>query len=311
MTDYAPLIVFVYKRVDTTKECLKRVNTNILAEKTDLFIFSDGPKTSEDANSVNEVRGFLHEFVNNNNFKSVTLYESKSNKGLANSIIEGVTKIIEEYGRVIVLEDDLYATPDFLQYMNGALDYYSTKEKIWSIAGYGYKLKALNDYKESIYLAYRGSSWGWATWKDRWESIDWTASSYGHFSYYLRERTRFARGGNDLPSMLKAQMNGKIDSWAVRWCFSQSIQDKYTVYPVATKIENHGFGVGTHSLISDERKYEMFQNDEQEDKFLDLEINVSIVKEFKKLHDLSIWEKIIGKIRMEIKCWKKSKPANN
>lgn len=304
-SEYAPVVLFTYNRLDVTVETLRRLSENILSTDTDVFIFSDGYKGDNDKDKVLSVREYLAKFKEDNVFHHVEVREASTNKGLAKSIIDGVSEIISIYGRVIVLEDDLYTTEDFLQYMNGALDYYSNDEKVWSIAGYGYDLKSLENYPSDVYLSYRGSSWGWATWKDRWDSVDWAVSSYGSRRYYLKEKVKFARGGNDLPSMLKAQMNGKIDSWAVRWCFSQSLQDKYTVYPKNSKIENHGFGTGTHSLESDGERYSISKLDESQPcEFSDLEVNQKIVKDFKRIHDISLWDRVVGKIRMEIKYCK-------
>lgn len=311
MSNLAPLIIFTYNRLDTTKECFEAISKNDLADKTELFVFSDGPKTEKDEPLVRTVRDYLQGFSRDSVFKSVTIYEAEKNKGLANSIIDGVTKIIEQYGKVIVLEDDLYTTPDFLQYMNGALDYYAENEKIWSIAGYGHKLKSLKTYGKDVYLSYRASCWGWATWKDRWESVDWDVSLYGKLQYYLKERYKFMRGGNDCPSMLKAQMKGKIDSWAIRWCFSQSVQNKYTVQPKVSRVVNRGFGNGVHSLKEDEVRFAASTDNRLQDcNFVDLEIDKKIVRDFKHLHDLTLKGRIVGKIRMEMRCWKKRKTKN-
>lgn len=173
------------------------------------------------------------------------------NKGLAKSVITGVSQVIEKYGKVIVMEDDLISTEDFLQYMNDALNYYEKNQKIWSISGFNIPIKMPKDYKSDVYLSYRGCSWGWATWKDRWDKVDWDVTDYDEFKKNKRLRKKLNRGGRDMANMLDLQMEGKIDSWAIRWCYSQSKQDMFTVYPVKSRIRNIGLdGSGTHSGVT-------------------------------------------------------------
>ena len=117
----APIALFVYNRPDHTQQTIVSLQKNTLAKNSNLYIFSDGPKTEKDIPKVNEVRQFLK---NINGFKSVTVIERKSNWGLAKSIIEGVSEIINLYERVIVLEDDIVTSNTFLSFMNGALNFY-------------------------------------------------------------------------------------------------------------------------------------------------------------------------------------------
>ena len=219
----APVILFVYRR--DVKKTIDSLLKNNLANQTDLFIYSDGAKNDKDLDDVIIVRDSIKEIYG---FKSVTLINSDKNKGLANSIIDGVTKTINEYGRVIVLEDDLIVSKDFLQYMNEALNYYDKDPAIWSISGYGPKLPCLNQYRKDFYLSLRASSWGWAVWKDRWSSVDWLVKDFDKLQKDHKKRKMFNLGGNDMYRMLELQMLGKIDSWAIRWCFSQFSQNKYT-----------------------------------------------------------------------------------
>ena len=109
-------------------------------------------------------------------FKTVTIVESDANKGLAKSIIEGVSQIIEKTGKVIVLEDDCVSSKDFLNYMNSALDYYEENDKVWSIGGYSVNLDFPNDYEYDTYVMGRTCSYAWGTWKNRWNLVDWNVS---------------------------------------------------------------------------------------------------------------------------------------
>ena len=73
-------------------------------------MFSDGPKSDTDKEKVLEVREYIKTI---SGFKRVNLVEREQHLGLANSIINGVTEIINKYGRIIVLEDDMVSSPYF------------------------------------------------------------------------------------------------------------------------------------------------------------------------------------------------------
>jgi len=283
----SPIIIFTYRRVP--KETINSLLKNRLACDSELFIYSDGYKSDIDKSDVLEVRNYLRSI---SGFKSINIIEAPQNKGLANSIIGGVTEVIHNYDKVIVLEDDLIVSSDFLDYMNEALDYYKDDQKIWSIAGYSPKLPCLENYDKDLYLSPRASSWGWATWKDRWDSVDWKVKDFEKLKHDQEMRKRFELGGDDMYKMLELQILAKIDSWAIRWCFSQFLYNKYTVYPTKSKIVNDGFNdnKGTHNN-GNSIKWDV-QSCDTKVRFEKLEIDESIVKCWKNYHNLSLFTKI-------------------
>lgn len=247
----APVLLFTYKKVAPVKKTLEALKCNFMAKESDLIIFSDGAKNESDAKEVSEVRAFLYTI---NGFKSVEIYESVSNKGLANSIIEGVTQIIATHNKVIVLEDDLVTSPNFLNFMNEALNEFVSNNQVHSVSGYTMPINPPKGYIYDSYFTRRASSWGWATWKNRWEEVDWQVKVYNGFKGNTSLRKKFNAMGSDLSSMLDQQMQGKISSWAIRWCFDQFLKNQLTVFPVVSKISNIGFGSGaTHTKYSDDR----------------------------------------------------------
>lgn len=304
----APVVVFVYNRIDDTMETLQALNENILASESDLYIFSDAPKYPEDKEKVQKVRDYILKYQSYADFHSISIRMAERNKGLAKSIIEGVTEIVNEYGNVVVLEDDCVPTKDFLRYMNDALLFFQDDDNIWSIAGYGYKLPSLEEYPYDSYLSYRGSSWGWATWKEMWEKVDWQVNDYSEFRYSVKKRKKFMRGGNDLPTMLKAQMNGKIDSWAVRWCYSQSKLDKLTVFPKESRIYNRGFNSGVHGNHNnpDDICNMKYDGVPRKCNFENAELNPRLVKEMRDIFRLTLKGRIIGFVKMEKKLFRKN-----
>jgi len=296
----APVIIFVYNRPEHTKKTIESLANNYLAKESELFIFSDGPKNEQARQKVELVRKYIESISQNKWFKSVKITKSKTNKGLANSIISGVSEVIKQYGKVIVLEDDLISSRDFLQYMNDALDYYENNNKIWSISGYNLPIKIPNDYRSEIYFSYRGCSWGWATWKNRWEKVDWDVLDYDEFKKNKQLRKKLNRGGRDMANMLDLQMKGKIDSWAIRWCYTQSKLDMLTVYPVVSRIKNIGLdGTGTHSGINS--RYDTVINKENKKcVFTNPELDKRILKNFRNYY-MSLVKYILINIKNLVK----------
>ena len=248
---YSPIILFTYKRLDSLKQTIEALKNNSIASESELFVFSDGPKNKKDKAIVDNVRSYLKDI---DGFKNITINESIENRGLAKSIIKGVSEVINDYGKAIVLEDDLLTTPNFLEFMNKSLGEYQNNKKVFSISGYSFDLNVPKTTPADTYFLPRGWSWGWATWKDKWEGVDWEVSSYSDFRNNKKQKSAFAKGGSDLNEMLKKQMNGVLDSWAIRWFFHQYKAGGFTLYPVYSKVYNIGFDKdATHTTGSDKR----------------------------------------------------------
>ncbi|WP_198683889.1 glycosyltransferase [Aliidiomarina celeris] len=235
--NFAPILLFTYNRLETTQQCIDSLLACDGASETDIVIFSDGPKNEQDAIKVAEVRKYLKELVG---FRNVDIHFSEENKGLAGSIIQGVTSIFTKKEMAIVVEDDLLVSNDFLIFMNKALEFYKRDLNILSICGYSPNLRKLNP-SDDVYFGKRSSSWGWATWVDRWREIDWTAPNAKKHLEDKVWRKKFAKVGSDMPRMLQNQLDGKINSWAIRFCYHQFNRNLASVFPVKSKVCNVGF----------------------------------------------------------------------
>lgn len=241
----APICLFTFNRLEETIKTVEALQNNFLALKYDLKIFSDGPRNAEEEVKVKKVRNYLQSV---NGFKTIEIFESENNKGLAASIIHGVTAILETNESVIVLEDDLITSPNYLDFMEQALAFYREDKNILTVTGYTMNLPSLPETKD-VYFGYRSSSWGWGTWKERWDGIDWKISDYDDFIKDKTKKKKFKKGGADLVRMLKNQMEGTIDSWAIRLCYNQFKNNQKTVFPTVSKIASIGFGSGaTHTI---------------------------------------------------------------
>lgn len=285
MEDLAPIVLFVYNRPKHTRETIESLRRNLLSSKSELFVFSDASRNEQELNKVLEVREILE---NIEGFKKVTVIKAENNKGLANSVISGITEIINNYGKVIVLEDDLVTSPYFLKYMNEALNFYEKDMNIWSISGYTPNIKIPEGYKDEVYLSLRGCSWGWATWKHQWSLVDWNIPDYNSFKQNNKQRKNFNMGGNDLSFMLDDQMAGRINSWAIRWVYSQRVHSKYTIYPVNSLVSNIGLDFsGTHSTNAD--KYKTKEIYHKNIKLTnDIRVNQEILREFRGFYNLNL-----------------------
>lgn len=290
----SPIVLFTYKRLDTLIKTMTALSANTLAASSDLYIYSDGLKWAKDKAAIAKVRAYLKTI---NGFKSITIHESPVNKGLANSIIDGVTHIINQYGSVIVLEDDLVSSPNFLNYMNDALNFYRNEAKVFSITGFSTPINSPHPDSD-VYFTSRGSSWGWATWKDRWSTIDWEVKDYSVFKKDKTLRRNFNKMGSDKSQMLERQMRGKIDSWAIRWCYHQFKNDLFSVHPFGSKIVNIGFysADATNTKEKFNRYQTQLDNDDKKEFMFskDYHLDPEIIQQFTKPYS------IISRIKYKI-----------
>ncbi len=239
----APIVLFVYNRTSHTQKTVEALTRNHYADQSDLIVFSDGPKRESDVLSVREVRKYISSL---NGFKSVQMIERDRNYGLSNSIIDGVSTLIDQFGKVIVVEDDLVTSPYFLQYMNEALEKYERDEQVISIHGYSYP--TARPLPETFFL--RGADcWGWGTWKRGWELFEPDGSKLlRQLEEKQLEHSFDFDGTYGYMKMLKQQISGRVDSWAVRWHASAFLLDKLTLFPGRSLINNIGEGEsGTHT----------------------------------------------------------------
>ncbi len=285
--ELSPILLTVYNRPEHTKETIEALKANTIASQSILYICSDGAKGAEDMGDVEKVRRYIHTV---DGFKEIHIIERERNFGLAQNILKSSTEILNKYGEIIAIEDDIITSPYFLKYMNDGLDKYKNNPKIGSISGFNFPSKTMKipeAYKGEIFFFIRPSSWGWATWKDKWDQVDWEIKDFNKFINNPREQKEFNRGGADLTGMLVAQKEGKINSWAVRWSYNFYKKGWLSVYPVLSFVDNQGHdNSGKNSKASNQK---IFENTElnmnsnikfSDEPFLDEEI----CKRFRKVY---------------------------
>jgi hypothetical protein len=293
VNSFAPIIIFAYNRPDALRQTFESLLKCHGVQNHEIIVFCDGPKNLKDKINTDEVVNYLNNQKETNN---LTIVASEKNKGLANSVINGVNEVLKKHKALIVLEDDLVVASNFLEFMNQALDFYRDDKTIFSISGFSPKIKIPGNYDLDFYFSPRASSWGWATWKDRWQTVDWEVSSFPQFKKDVKKQIAFTKGGIDLPRMLQNQMKGKIDSWAIRWVYQQHLNQQATVYPTRSKLIN----VGINENATHTKKTNRFQTeiDTGEQTHFDFKkfngYNQNILRSFRKV--FSMWRRLKDKI---------------
>lgn len=267
MSSLAPIVLFGYNRPDHMRQTLEHLARADGARESALWIFCDGPKPGADMPSIEAVRTLAHHPDWADRFRAVHVQESQVNKGLARSIIGGVSAVMDSAGRAIVVEDDLLVAPDFLRFMNDCLDFYQEDETVGSVTGFSPLAVPPAGYPHDVMALPRNCSHGWATWADRWQLVDWDARDATKLMQDPLLRRRFNVAGNDRLDRLRRQLSGKIDSWSIRFGLWQTLAGRHTIYPVQNRVRNIGFdGSGVHTqkgqdvnatVLSGERRYRL------------------------------------------------------
>lgn len=297
MNNLAPIALFVYARPDETAKTIESLSKNYLASESDLYIFSDGPKGDKDLNKVSEVRAFIKSIKTG--FKKIKIIEREKNLGLANSIISGVTEVLSEYDKIIVMEEDLISSQNFLNFINDSLIKYEKYEKVFSVTGYTYQIQVPRFYLYDNYFTPRCESLGWGTWKDRWLKADWELKEFRNFLEDNEAVKNFNKVGCDLIGMLIKQQLGKLDSWAVRWCFTHFKHNAVCSYPTSSKITHIGEG-GFATHVKKQNKLLDTKLDQEDKKnFLlaeEVVFEKEIIKQYEKFFKLNLKKKITTKL---------------
>lgn len=250
----APIVVFAYNRPEHLAKTLSSLSKNDCAKESNVFLYIDGPKTRDGVQKQQDVlhcaESFSHGF-----FRSLEITVSDHNKGLAKSIIQGVSSVIKRFGRAIVVEDDAVSAPSFIKFMNDALDYYQNDSSVWSIGGYTVPVDFPDDYNFDVIKTQRVSSYAWAIWEDRWNKIDWNMPDYSKFRFSFSARRAFNRWGKDRSSMLDDQMNGRVQSWAIRFDYYMFKNGMFNIVPRHSLIQSIGNdGSGTNNSASNGKR---------------------------------------------------------
>ena len=291
LTDKAPLVIFLYNRPAHSQALFESVVRCDGILGRNIYVYIDGVLKENHLRSHKEVIDVVRTFEK---ILPLDLIVSSENLGLANSVIRGVTKTLLVHSTCIVLEDDLILKENFLIFMDESLESYKLVSEVISISGYqpfkvDDRIKA--NYEFDNYLSTRTHSWGWATWRDRWEEVDWEISKRREFFENRDSLEFFAAGGSDLIGMLFDQISGRINSWAIRFAYDAALRNKYTLYPISTLVLNRGFdGSGIHCGENPSIQRQEFEEHASVANLMkpsELQLHADILLEFWKHYSLS------------------------
>lgn len=239
----APVIVFCYRRPAHLRNTLLSLMRCDGFAQSPVIVYGDGPRNAEEVAVVEETRAIAEDLLGDR----AEYHFREKNTGLARSVIEGVDDVMARFGRAIVIEDDLELAPGFLTYMNSALERFADDERVWQVSGYMFDVPEFKSRSQAFFLPMT-VSWGWATWKRAWDQFDLSAAGWKEIDMNPSCRRRFNLGGAyDYATMLRRQMSGQLDSWAIRWYWSVFRAGGLAVFPPTTLVRNHGFdGSGSH-----------------------------------------------------------------
>ncbi|HMM19580.1 MAG TPA: glycosyltransferase [Selenomonadales bacterium] len=259
----APIVLFVYNRPDHTRRTVEALQQNLLAKDSELYIYSDAPRSGANVESVSQVRNYIRGITG---FKRVSIVERSENWGLARSVIDGVATVVRQHGAVIVMEDDLITSPFFLKFMNDALTVYADEPQVMQISGFTYPARFAGS-DDTLFLP-MAMSWGWATWRRAWDLFDEKATGYERLFTDKQLRDRFNISGSyNHTGLMKQQMSGEIDSWLIRWHWSVFKNNGLVLFPRQSLVSNIGLdGTGihcnkledTHNYVSRDEKREIY-----------------------------------------------------
>jgi GT2 family glycosyltransferase len=237
----APIVLFAYNRPVHLQKVLDALSQNEESKSSVLYIYCDGPKSASNEIDQNNLDLVYNICVNENRFREKFIIRNAQNKGLANSVINGVTDILKKYQKIIVLEDDIMPSVGFLNYMNSALNLYSEEDQVGCIHAWNYELNYSN-FDQSTFFLKGADCWGWGTWSRAWDLFNPNAKELLDIVSTKKIEFQVNRNGTyPFVDMLRQQIDGKVDSWAIRWYVSLFLENKYCLHPTRPIVKNIGF----------------------------------------------------------------------
>ncbi|MES2993285.1 MAG: glycosyltransferase family 2 protein [Pseudomonadota bacterium] len=243
----APIAAFAFNRPSHLARTIEALKACPEAQRSHLTLYCDGARGPRDEAAVAAVRGYASTI---DGFASVTVDASDNNRGLAASIMRGVSDQLKHSDRVIVLEDDLVVSPHFLRYMNDGLARYAADPRVASIHGYVYPTGGA--LPETFFLE-GADCWGWGTWARAWSHFEADGSKLLAELERRKLTRRFDFDGSfPYTQMLRDQIAGRNNSWAIRWHAACYLEGLLTLYPARSLVRNIGHdSSGTHCGTTD------------------------------------------------------------
>ena len=249
-----PVLLITFNRPEHTRSTLEAL---LIQRPNELYIFQDGPRIGNQDDFVNceRVRSVMDELLSLVQYDLIIhKHYSNKNRGCRDTIIYAITTVLKEHECVIVIEDDIITSPAFLSYMSKALDYYRNNKSVYSISAYSPSpsyFEIYDTYSYDVFASPRLFNWGWGTWRDRWEQVDWSMTYYNEFMRHSEQIEAFNRGGDDMTPMLIDEKEGRSSAWDIQFAFHHFKNHAVSIVPCISYTKNIGCdGSGTHCALS-------------------------------------------------------------
>lgn len=298
MNNLAPVAVFAFNRPEPLRLVLERLST---AEKVDdrvIYVYVDGARSENDAPKIEAVVEVIEE-IRLKRLRNIIVRHRKKNLGCQKNISSAITEVLREHDRIIVVEDDVLVSKTFLAYMDEALELYAGDNRIWGINGHQCPYLFLPiGFKDDVYLSPRNLCTGWATWRNRWEQVDFEIKDWPEFIREQRNVDRLTAAGNDIRRMLEMHYDGKLNSWALPCTYYMVKHGMFVVEPRHSLTKNVGFGLesvhcGNVEMVWGHQKYYNFRPNLKKD----IEPNMLVLKRFRYVYnDPRLFWRIVRKL---------------
>jgi hypothetical protein len=276
------VVIFAFNRPDHLTRTLEQLSRAERFLELPFYFFIDGPRNDNEKKSVDEVL----KIANTCKHPNVNIQSNTVNKGLRPSIISGLSQVFKEYEQAIVLEDDILVHTDFINYHLNCLDGFKTRSDVWSVSGFVIPQVGKDCFQathDDLVLAPRASSWGWSTWKVKWEQAIWDNNAIK--AHFLSNYWNYHKTGGDKLRMLTRELSGNSSSWAIIWDYNHFLNSAFCVYPSSSLVSNIGLDYsGTHSKPKDNYSVNLADFKSNIEIKPDIQINKKIVKIFSKIN---------------------------
>lgn len=248
----APIGVSTYGRLQHLQRTITALQKNTLAQESELFVFSDAPRLG-DEDRVAAVRKYLRKI---DGFKEVHVIERTENSRVVNNR-GGMRMLLDQFGKMIFLEEDVVTAPGFLSFMNQALTTYRNNDKVFAITGYCPPIDARKYISSDAFLLQTCNFWGFAIWKERYDQVSMQTPSCEVFKTILNpfSLASYMRIGSDMPHLFLLDAQGIIDAGDIKFAFEMWKKGSYLLIPTFSLSMSIGLdGTGVHCGM--ERKYD-------------------------------------------------------
>lgn len=244
---HVPVLVTAFNRPRSLERCLNALRA---CGAHSVLVSIDGPRPGHPTDDLHVAESVELAEKLLPLFPAAQMRVSSKNLGLARSVTSSVDWGFESSPSLIVVEDDIVVSEQFLTFAQTALRTFRGNPDVGSVAGSCLvPAHHLANPDAPARLSYFSNSWGWATWENRWELMSaLMRSSRPTRPLRFPPVARSISARTYWDGILRDTDRGKIDSWAYRWLALHWQQHWSAVISNRNLVVNRGFsGDATHT----------------------------------------------------------------